>query len=74
MTNLTDRLHENLNLYESAPHKILQESIWRALNEDTRNYLNEWDELEKLLTENAQIFEAELTAGQINTIFTNAEK
>jgi len=53
---------------------VLTESVWQALNEDTQNYLTEWDQLGLYLQENAHIFEAELTPQQINDIFTNAEQ
>ena len=53
---------------------VLTESVWQALNEDTQNYLTEWDQLGLYLQENADIFEAELTPQQINDIFTNAEQ
>ena len=49
---LRDSLYENLNLFESKSHKILTESVWRQLDEDTRNYINRWEtELWPLLEE-----------------------
>ena len=53
---------------------ILTESVWSTLNEDTRRYLNAWNDVVYLIESNKHIFEAELTADQINTLFTNAEQ
>jgi len=52
---------------------ILTESVWSTLNEDTRRYLNEWNEVVHLIESNKHLFEAELTAQQIDTLFKNAE-
>lgn len=46
---------------------ILSESVWQALNEDTRSYLTEWDSL-------IPLFEADLSLQQIQQLFQNAEK
>jgi len=53
---------------------ILTESVWQTLNEDTRKYLREWDEVVELIETNKYLFEAELTSQQINTLFTSAEE
>lgn len=53
---------------------ILSESVWQVLNEDTRQYLNEWDQLGTYIKENIHVFEAELTADQIDAVFNNAEQ
>ena len=61
----------------SAQHfsrNILTESVWITLNEDTRNYLREWDEVAQLIKENIDLFEAELTAQQIDALFKGAEE
>lgn len=72
---LRDALVDNLELYESKSHKILSESVWRQLDEDTKNYVNRWEqELWPLLEEYEQLTEAELTADQILGIFGQAEK
>ena len=72
---LRDALIDNLELYESKSHKILSESVWRQLDEDTKNYVNRWEqELWPLLEEYEQLTEAELTADQILGIFGQAEK
>jgi len=72
---LRDALVDNLELYESKSHKILSESVWRQLDEDTKNYVNRWEqELWPLLEEYEQLTEAEFTADQILGIFGQAEK
>ena len=53
---------------------ILSESVWQVLNEDTRQYLNEWDQLGNYIKENIHVFEAELTPDQIDAVFNNAEQ
>ena len=72
---LRDALVDNLELHESKSHKILSESVWRQLDEDTKNYVNRWEqELWPLLEEYEQLTEAEFTADQILGIFGQAEK
>ena len=72
---LRDALVDNLELHESKSHKILSESVWRQLDEDTKSYVNRWEqELWPLLEEYEQLTETELTANQILGIFANAEK
>ena len=61
-------------IFESRNHHVLTEAVWQTLNEDTRQYLNEWDQVVHLIESNRKLFEQDLTAQQINTLFQNAEK
>ena len=71
---LRDNLYDSLNLHESKSHKLLTESVWRQLDEDTKSHINLWEqELWPLLEEYEKLTEAELTADQISTIFKDAE-
>ena len=71
---LRDNLYDSLNLHESKSHKLLTESVWRQLDEDTKSHINLWEqELWPLLEEYEKLTEAELTAAQISTIFKDAE-
>ena len=71
---LRDNLYDSLNLHESKSHKLLTESVWRQLDEDTKSHINIWEkELWPLLEEYEKLTEAELTANQISTIFKDAE-
>lgn len=72
---LRDNLYDSLNLHESKSHKLLTESVWRQLDEDTKSHINLWEqELWPLLEEYEKLSEAELTGDQISTIFKDAEK
>jgi hypothetical protein len=71
---LRDNLYNSLNLHESKSHKLLTESVWRQLDEETKSHINIWEqELWPLLEEYEKLSEADLTANQISAIFKDAE-
>ncbi len=71
---LRDNLYNSLNLHESKSHKLLSESVWRQLDEETKSHINIWEkELWPLLEEYEKLSEADLTANQISAIFKDAE-
>jgi hypothetical protein len=64
---------QEVALYENRSHRILKEG-WHDLTEWQKNYVNDFErQLTPLLNEMARLYEAELTAKQIDAIFKNAE-
>lgn len=69
-----------MNFYDSRAHEILTESTWQRLDESTRVYLNEWDEVINIINESQHslnflmLNEAKLTPDQIQELFKSAEE
>lgn len=64
---------QEVTLYENRSHRVLKEG-WHDLTEWQKNYVNDFErQLTPLLNEMARLYEAELTAQQIDAIFKNAE-
>ena len=64
---------QEVTLYENRSHRVLKEG-WHDLTEWQKNYVNDFErQLTPLLNEMAKLYEAELTAQQIDAIFKNAE-
>ena len=64
---------QEVALYENRSHRVLKEG-WHDLTEWQQNYVNDFErQLTPMLNEMARLYEAELTAQQIDAIFKNAE-
>ena len=64
---------QEVALYENRSHRVLKEG-WHDLTEWQQNYVSDFErQLTPLLNEMARLYEAELTAQQIDAIFKNAE-
>ena len=64
---------QEVTLYENRSHRVLKEG-WHDLTEWQQNYVNDFErQLTPMLNEMARLYEAELTAKQIDAIFKNAE-
>ena len=64
---------QEVTLYENRSHRVLKEG-WHDLTEWQKNYVNDFErQLTPMLNEMARLYEAELTAKQIDAIFKNAE-
>ena len=64
---------QEVALYENRSHRVLKEG-WHDLTEWQKNYVDDFErQITPLLNEMARLYEAELTAQQIDAIFKNAE-